>query len=1026
MSRFSFSSLRVRLILLVLLAIIPTVALTLYTGWKEQQTAAAAAQQDVMRLAMLASADQDLLAESTHQLLVGLARLPEVHQGDPATCSALFAYLLKQYPPYANLLVTKANGDLWCSATPFSGTVNYADRAWFQDVMGTRNFAIGGYVMGRVTRKPLVTFAYPVLDELGQVQAIIAAGMDLAWLSRFVTQTELPAGSTLTVIDGNGTVLARNLEPGKWVGQTVADVPIAKAILTRQSKGTVEAIDVDGVNRLYAFTPLISKPQVGNVYIAIGIPSAVAYDQTDQMLARNLATIGLVTVLALATAWFGGDYFILRRVNDLQRGVQRLTAGDLSARTDLTHGISELNQLARAFDQMAESLEQREHERKRAEETLRESEKRLHLITDNMLDLVAQTDLQGKFQYVSPSHKNVLGYAPEDMLGKSIYDWMHPEDISTTRAAILDALKTASPGRMELRYRHADGNCLWLESNGSLIFDDKGTMIGAVFSTRDITTRKCAEERVHQNAARATALTRTAARLNAQLHLDAVLNSVCEESAAALNVPAVDIFLHDQQHDVLSIAALTGLPQKYQTDYIPTPRARYEEYTRRMGPIIVMPDVQAIPGLSNAALYAEMNIRTIASASMLREGQLIGTLAALTFQVRQFTDNELALLQGLADQAAQAITNARLYEETRRRLEQIQALHAVDMAITSSFDKRVTFQVILDQVTRQLKVDAADILLFDPATQILRYTSGVGFRGSALQQTRLPIGEGYAGQAALERRIISVPNFVQNPNGLARSPFLASEGFASYLAVPLIAKTQIKGVLEIFQRTRLEPDPDWLDFLQTLTTQAAIAVDNSQLFDNLQRSNVELKLAYDATIEGWSHALDLRDKETEGHTKRVTNITVRLAPAVGISDAELVHIHRGALLHDIGKMGVPDSILLKPGPLTDEEWKIMRKHPVFAFEMLSPIAYLRPALDIPYCHHEKWDGTGYPRGLKGEEIPLAARVFAVVDVWDALTSDRLYRAAWSKEKTREHIQSLAGTHFDPKVVEVFFQVFREE
>ena len=174
-----------------------------------------------------------------------------------------------------------------------------------------------------------------------------------------------------------------------------------------------------------------------------------------------------------------------------------------------------------------------------------------------------------------------------------------------------------------------------------------------------------------------------------------------------------------------------------------------------------------------------------------------------------------------------------------------------------------------------------------------------------------------------------------------------------------------------------------------------------------------------------SRALDLRDRETEGHTQRVTEMTIRLAKAMGVGGAELVHIHRGALLHDIGKLGVPDVILRKPGPLTEDEWKLMRQHPQFSFDMLAPITYLKPALDIPYCHHEKWDGTGYPRGLKGEEILPAARLFAVVDVWDALMSDRPYREAWPEEKVLEHIRSLAGTHFDPKAVELFFKVINE-
>lgn len=196
--------------------------------------------------------------------------------------------------------------------------------------------------------------------------------------------------------------------------------------------------------------------------------------------------------------------------------------------------------------------------------------------------------------------------------------------------------------------------------------------------------------------------------------------------------------------------------------------------------------------------------------------------------------------------------------------------------------------------------------------------------------------------------------------------------------------------------------------------------------NNTEEEHKKLQLAYDATIEGWSHAMDLRDKETEGHTQRVTELTLKMALALHVGEENLAHIRRGALLHDIGKLGVPDAILLKEGKLTDEEWVIMRKHPTYAREMLSQIEYLRPALDIPYCHHEKWDGTGYPRGLKGEEIPLAARMFAVVDVWDAVTSDRPYRPAWTKEQALTYIIEHSGTHFDPEIVQVFLKVIKKE
>jgi HD-GYP domain-containing protein (c-di-GMP phosphodiesterase class II) len=498
---------------------------------------------------------------------------------------------------------------------------------------------------------------------------------------------------------------------------------------------------------------------------------------------------------------------------------------------------------------------------------------------------------------------------------------------------------------------------------------------------------------------------------------------VCEETARALNVPAASVTLYDEQRQVFFHAADFGLPPEYRQHARPVPCAIYEEYTRQMGQVKVVPDLQILPNLADADLYVALNIRTGVSVSMLRENQLVGGLNVFTFgEVRHFSEDELALLKGLADQAAQAIVNARLFAAAGRRLEYVQALHDIDKVITASLDLRFTLNALLDQVITQLGIHAADILLFNPPTQTLEYAAGRGFRSRALQHTRLRLGEGHAGRAALKRHIVHIPDLATAENGLSRAPLLAIEEFITYYGVPLIVKGQVKGVLEIFHRAPLDPDPEWVDFLEALAAQAAIAIDNASLFNDLQRSNVELILAYDSTLEGWARALDLRDRETEGHTRRVAELTLRLARALGMSQAEPVHVYRGALLHDIGKMGIPDSILHKPGPLSQVEWEIMRRHPVYAYDMLAPIAYLRPALDIPYCHHEKWDGTGYPQGLKGEQIPPAARIFAVVDVWDALRSERPYRPAWPEEKVREYIREQAGVHFDPQVVEAFWRV----
>jgi HD-GYP domain-containing protein (c-di-GMP phosphodiesterase class II) len=400
-----------------------------------------------------------------------------------------------------------------------------------------------------------------------------------------------------------------------------------------------------------------------------------------------------------------------------------------------------------------------------------------------------------------------------------------------------------------------------------------------------------------------------------------------------------------------------------------------------------------------------------------------GTIGVMVLQdyaqAQRYSEHDVEILASMASQVALAVQHRQAEQHVQRQVARLAALRAVDVAIAGSLDLQTTLRVFLENVEAQLGTDAADVLLLDADHRMLTFVEGRGFRSQGFQDLRVPLGEGRAGRAALQRQIV-VERGPQTAHPPAkRTGLLAPEKFVSYFGVPLMARGQVLGVLELFHRAALQPDREWLEFLEALASQAAIAMETARLFAELQRFNTELRQAYDETIAGWSAALDLRDKETEGHSRRVTNTTVRLARAIGLRETELVQVRRGALLHDIGKLGVPDNILLKPGPLTDVEWAIMRQHPDFARDLLAPIAFLQPALEIPYCHHEKWDGTGYPRGLSGEAIPLAARLFAVADVWDALRSDRPYRPAWPAARVLEHVRAQSGTHFDPNVVTLF-------
>ncbi len=656
----------------------------------------------------------------------------------------------------------------------------------------------------------------------------------------------------------------------------------------------------------------------------------------------------------------------------------------------------------------------------------RQAEQQVQTLIESMPDGVLVVNAEGNIVVANAQTEALFGYRREELLGKSV-EMLLPDRIRAIHPRHRDGYLAAPKARtmgsgLELYARRKDGSEFPVDISLSAMETKEG--VAAISVVRDITARKQAEEQIQRQVETLGALYDLSRTLSEMEDFNAILDVLTRRAVEATHVTFARVLLLENgdlvAQAVYPVRVLDRDLQVGQRE----PLAAHPFCQRVMdenAPLVLQTDS---PEASDCAPFFLGIAQTLCVVPLRARERPLGLL--VLGEVRDaarepFTADKMRLARSIGDQAASTLHRALLYEETQRRLRNIQALRDIDRAITGSMDLSIVLKVVLEQVVSQLKVDAAAVLLFNPHTQTLEYTAGRGFRSKGIERSRLRLGEGHAGRAALERRLVSVHDLREEGSGFVRANLLAGEEFDCYHAVPLIAKGQVKGVLEVFLRSHRTADV-WLDFLETLAGQAAIAVDNANLFTGLQRANTELVMAYDATIEGWSHAMDLRDKETEGHTLRVTELTLQLARTMGISEAELVHVRRGALLHDMGKMGIPDNILHKPGALTDEEWVIMRRHPQFAFDMLSPIAYLRPALDIPYSHHEKWDGSGYPRGLIGEQIPLAARIFAVVDVWDALRSDRPYRAAWPKEKVIEHIQAGAGSHFDSKVVEIFLQV----
>jgi signal transduction histidine kinase/CheY-like chemotaxis protein len=361
------SSLRVRLLVLVLLTSLPSLAIIMHVGLEQRRMATRWAIDETQHRARDFAAEQDRLVGMTRHLLTALARLPEVRRLDGPACSALFADLLRRYRAYSNLIAIEPDGDVFCSAVPSPRPVNLADRPYFQRVLRTRDFVVGEYIIGRITGLPNMPLAYPALDESGRVVVVVFAALDLSWLNRVATGVRHPEGASVTITDREGVILVRHPDPGRWVGRPA---PFFNNI-RGASEGTFEAPGVDGVRRLYGFTTLGDPQRAGGAYVTVGFPVAQVYAAVNRITARNLALLGLAAVLALLLAWAAGDLLVLRRVRGLLGVIGRLKAGDLSARSGPVAGSGELGILAAAFDEMAEAVQLRIAERERAEEEVR-------------------------------------------------------------------------------------------------------------------------------------------------------------------------------------------------------------------------------------------------------------------------------------------------------------------------------------------------------------------------------------------------------------------------------------------------------------------------------------------------------------------------------------------------------------------------------------------------------------------------------------------------------------------------------
>jgi len=508
MRRIKITSLRTYLLLLTVLAMAPMFVLTLFNAAEQRTLSAQRVQDNALQLADRAIDSHRQLIEGAHQVLIVLSHLSVVRDDDAEACNAVFADLLRQYPYYANLAVLKPNGDVFCSGVPLASPVNSADRAWFQHTIRTRAFTISDYQVGRITNKPAVFVAYPVLSEAGEIQGVVTLSIDVGWLNQLLATTSSPPGSTLTAFDRSGTVLARYPDPEAWSGKAAQQTPLFAAIRSKGAAGTVIVQDLDGQTRLFGFGTLSNSDGDAAVSLAVGIPAASAFAEVDRSLHRNLLVLGLFTFMGLATAWLMAENVIVQRVRGLISAAVRLGEGDLTARSGQNYRAGELGMLARAFDGIAAALENQDAARRGAESALLDALKRLQILNSIVsksptVAFLWATGGNWPVEFVSDSIAQ-FGYAPEDFLSHRLtyQDIIYPDDLDR----IADETARHKEIMQEYRIVTASGQVRWVDDRTFIQRDAQGKVTHYQGIIVDITERKRAEEALQESERTAHAM----------------------------------------------------------------------------------------------------------------------------------------------------------------------------------------------------------------------------------------------------------------------------------------------------------------------------------------------------------------------------------------------------------------------------------------------------------------------------------------------------------------------------------------
>ncbi len=648
-------------------------------------------------------------------------------------------------------------------------------------------------------------------------------------------------------------------------------------------------------------------------------------------------------------------------------------------------------------------------ERQKTINVIREGQRKLDNLISNLPGFVyrCKNDADWTMEYLSEGFTKLTGYAVDELIHKttSYNELIHPHDRKRIRQAIQKTIKQDGHFQIEYLLLCKDGSEKWMWEQGNLI--KRGTpqeMLEGYVT--DITEWKTREQHLQSLITIGTVLR--------DIHkVQEILSAVLQNMNQYFGIGSAALMMPSNQAGFLRFEAAWGGLHAWEGREIE--QADFSGVTSLQTSTVLQIE-RKDKTESDCPIFGVLPEKFLAFIPLEfdKGGQALLVCARETV----FKPSELEVFTAIGRMLISALERAELQLNMEKQLKRLESLRAIDLAISAIYDIQVILKMILDQIIKELGADAADVLVFNRVSNSLEFSEARGFLDPQMKYRKVPLTTSLAGRILLENQSQMIPDLGQFSTDLPDDKRRAGD-YSSYFGAPISIKGTAVGVLEAFFSNPFYADEEWQSHFETLATRASMAFDSHRKFTELQKMQQNMAASLLSTIESWSKTVELHALESQGHIRRVTAATLQLARKLGVPEQDLPDIERGALLHDIGKIGVLEEILHKKGELSEEEWTAIKRHPEIARELLSDAKLLEEALDIPYCHHENWDGSGYPQGLKGEEIPISARIFAVVETLDALTSERPYRKAWTRDKAIEYLVEQKGKKFDPQVVDQF-------